>query len=440
MRRLTIDSAQVSSSAADGRPAGEDAGAARRVGHAGDLGRPHHAEVAQVRQHGDAEADADVGQRVLERREQVVDRAFDVLDEGRRHALRARLHVNRRRGDLQRVAGVGLAHPRVERQQRHALAVDRDLDLLGEVQHRHRGAADEPAERLVVQHHLERVVAVGRERVHHRDAAARADGRAFHLAHLRGGAADLVGDRGGAGVAVAGGEAADLAGRAQVAVHQGRRERLHVGDVVEAGADGVGRQVGGDVDVEVQQVLHRRGVLRAVQALERTTAGVRVERGQRVDARLERGRQLVEHGGVGPLRARGRHHAGAQLADHLLGDVDVRLGLRGVVAGQRHAARLAAFAMARRAVLPDQGRLLGGGHAGGRRDRVRRRRLRRGGAGGRHRGGLRARWSGRRSRRGRRTNRRALGDESGTADCSGQTRQQDLSHAHIMGPMRVGCR
>ena len=76
------------------------------------------------------------------------------------------------------------------------------------------------------------------------------------------GAADLVGGRRGARVAIADREAADLAGRAQVALHQRRRERLHVGDVVEAVADRVGRQEGVDVDVDAEQILAPRACTR----------------------------------------------------------------------------------------------------------------------------------------------------------------------------------
>ena len=45
----------------------------------------------QVRQRGDAEGDADlrVGQRVIDRRDQIVDRPFEPLDERRGHAMRA---------------------------------------------------------------------------------------------------------------------------------------------------------------------------------------------------------------------------------------------------------------------------------------------------------------------------------------------------------------
>ena len=131
------------------------------------------------------------------------------------------------------------------------------------------------AERLALhQADLDHVVAVGREHVGHRDAAARAQRRAGDLRHLRSAVRDLVGGGGGAGVAVADREAADLAGGAQIALHQLRREILHVGDVVEAGAHRVGRQVGVHVDVEAEQIAHGGGVLGAIEPLEWTPARV----------------------------------------------------------------------------------------------------------------------------------------------------------------------
>ena len=56
---------------------------------------PMMRHVAHVRQRGDAVADVDVGQRVLERRDQIVDRAVNPLNERHRDALRARADVNR---------------------------------------------------------------------------------------------------------------------------------------------------------------------------------------------------------------------------------------------------------------------------------------------------------------------------------------------------------
>ena len=174
-----------------------------------------------------------------------------------------------------------------------------------------------------------------------RDAAARADRRAVDVAHLRAGAADLVGDRGRAGVAIADREAADLARRAQVALHQRRRKRLHVGDVVEALADGVGRQERGDVDVDAEQVAHRVLVLRTVQALERTPAGIRDSARRRRRSRVSsESHERRDRGRVRAPRVGRRHHAGAQLADHLLRDVGMLSDGRGVEAGEHQLAGL----------------------------------------------------------------------------------------------------
>ena len=220
-----------------------------------------------MRHRGDAVGDADlgVGQRVVDRRDQVVDRPLELLEERRGHAVRAGRHVDRRR--LQHQGGRALVHLRVDRQQRAALAVDRHLDLLVG-----RRSAEQEAVGVAVQVDAEDVVAVGREGVHHRDAAAGAERRAVDALQLRGGLRHAVVRLARLGVAVAQRQRRHLAGRAQVAFHQRRREGLRVGDVVEALADGVGRQQRGDVDVERQQVLDRAGVLGAVEALEAARA------------------------------------------------------------------------------------------------------------------------------------------------------------------------
>ena len=87
---------------------------------------------------------------------------------------------------------------------------------------------------------------------------------------LRRGARHLV-DRARSGAASGSPSASRLTlrGRAQVALEHRRRHRLHVGDVVEVVADGVGRQERGDVDVDAEHVANRRGILGAIQALER---------------------------------------------------------------------------------------------------------------------------------------------------------------------------
>ena len=222
------------------------------------LNGPLDRELAEVRQRRDAEAGSDlrVGEAVIDRRQQVVGHRVEALHERRRQAMRAGLDVNPRRHDVHAVR-IRFAHARVDLEHRDALAVDRHFEQL---------ALDRAAEQLAgrdrVQLHAEAVVAVRRERVHRRDAAARAERRAFDVMHLRAGARHLVGELRRAGLRIADGQRADAARGAQVAFHQRRRERLRVGDVVEAGADRVGRQERVDVDVDRQQRAHRAACIR----------------------------------------------------------------------------------------------------------------------------------------------------------------------------------
>src|SRR4029453_2433750 len=119
-------------------------------------------------------------------------------------------------------------------------------------------------------------------------------------------------------VAIADGEPADLAGRAQIAFHQGRREALHVGDVVEAAPDGVGRQVGVHVDVEAEQVADRARVLGAVEPLEGAPAWIRRQRGGGVEFGFEYVDERAERRRVGASCAGRGHHAVAQLSVYIL--------------------------------------------------------------------------------------------------------------------------
>ena len=125
----------------------------------------------------------------------------------------------------------------VDVEQRHPLAVDRDLDLLASRRH-----AVEEAGGARVEVDLEDVLAIGWEVVDERDPAARTKRRTLDALHLRGSLRGFVRRLAGAGVWIADRQAADLAGRTQVAVHQRRRKGLDVRDVVEAVAHGVRRQ------------------------------------------------------------------------------------------------------------------------------------------------------------------------------------------------------
>ena len=162
---------------------------------------------------------------------------------------------------------------------------------------------------------------------------------------------------------IANGQHRDAAGGAEITFHQGRGERLDVSNVVEAVADRVGGKKRGDVDVEIEKVPDLARILGAIQALERAPPWIRIGRRGGVHARFERGDQLRELVRFGTSRACRRHHAGAQLVDHLFRELAIRIRTRDVPARERQIASLAAIVMATGAILLDELRLGGGAHA-----------------------------------------------------------------------------
>ena len=219
---------------------------------------------------------------------------------------------------LVRSVGIGHVHELVDVEQRDALPVDGYLDLFAL-----RDVAEELPRGGVVEGHLDAVLAIGGEVVQGGDAAAGAEGRpvdALPLGEVTGlGVGGLAREH----LQVAYRQPADLGGRVQVGVHERGGEQLDVGDVVEVGALGVEGQVEAGVDPEPEQVVHGGFVLRAVEALEGAGTGVGVARRGLVQGRLERLHQGQKRVARRPRKARGRHHAGAQLHDHALGDLGV---------------------------------------------------------------------------------------------------------------------
>ena len=172
-------------------------------------------------------------------------------------------------------------------EQRDALAVDRHFDLLAAQRCCRRAGR---STRCSID--AERVVAVGRKGVHDRDAAARAPRRALDVVHLRRGERQLVGRLASGWPSRRRAPAPAIAVRgAQIALDQRRRQRLRVGDVVEAVADRVGRQERVDVDIDVEQIVDGARVLGAVQPLERAAAGIGMQLRRRDRARLRAPRQ-----------------------------------------------------------------------------------------------------------------------------------------------------
>ena len=239
---------------------------------------------------------------------------------------------------LRRMRARRLAHEEhrhfVELEQLHALAVERHLELfaLGAL-------AEHLAETELQQRQPDHVLAVDREVVRDGRAAARAERLAFERLVLAEIALHRVGDLRRRGVAFADGQPADLRRRRDVALEQRRRHAEHVGDVVEAVARIVGRQQGGGIDVERQQIADRVLVLDAVHAVQRRASGIGAGRRGAIDGVLDRAGEGVERGALGPLGAGGRHQAGAHLADHLLPDLRVGAAI-GREAFEREAAGL----------------------------------------------------------------------------------------------------
>ncbi len=340
-----------------GRLAHEDLGAAGRGRHPGGRERTSDGHVAQMRQGGEAVGigDARAGNRPLERRDEILHRAFEPPHEGGRHPVRPSGDGNRLGAQVDAV-GVGAVHPPVDVEQRHARAVDRQLHLLGRLGGVQRGAAVavERARGLVIERHAEAVLAVGRKGVHHREAAAGAVGRALDLFTLRGQPRHRVAGLARGGGAVTHRQPADLGRRGEIRLHRRRRHELRVGDVVEVGALGVERQIGPRVHVEAHEVAHGARILGAVQALEGAAPRGRLAR-RGIGARFEGVSQGLEHALGRAASARRRHLPGAHLADHLLGDVE-RIGrLRHLIAGQTQPAGLGAIVVAGHTRLLDHG-------------------------------------------------------------------------------------
>jgi len=193
-------------------------------------------------------------------------------------------------------------------QQRHALAVDGDIDVLDRTSH------------AAAHVHADLIDAVGREGVLDHHAAARAVGGAVDLIPrvLRGEGRGLVEDLRQPGLAVPNGHAAHRRRGVEVALEQRGGERLHVGDVVEVGALLVEGQPVAGGHVEPQQIAHHALVLGTVEPLEGARA--RID-GARIHGLLQRFHERQEGVAAGALRARRGHHLRAQLANDLFGGV-----------------------------------------------------------------------------------------------------------------------
>ena len=262
--------------------------------------------------------------------------------------------------------------------QQHTAPVHGELGLVGQLEAAHR--PEVRAKELGV----DDVFAVERQRQPGETAAEGADRHAVDLRVLR---AVLANDEGlvaGNGRRVAHRQRAQLSGRVQVALEEHRRGAEQIGDVVEAVARFVRRQQRHGIDLEVEQVLDRVGVLRPVHPVHHRTAHVGLGRGGAIERRLHRGDEAVRGGVIRPRHAGRRHHAHSHLANDLLEQValleEIAGGVRGVEAFERQPPGLRTLVVTGDAVLLQQsamvwsrrgsrGRARFGGRAHGRRGR-----------------------------------------------------------------------
>ncbi len=139
-----------------------------------------------------------------------------------------------------------------------------------------------------MQQRPEVVFAIGREVVHHGDAAACSERRPFDMAYLRSGTGELVDIRGGFRFRISQSVAADLESSAHIAFHQGCRKLLRLSAVIESLiAETVLRQELGHILFDSKQVTHRVRVFVTRHPLKRPASRIRMKSRGPVHCRFE---------------------------------------------------------------------------------------------------------------------------------------------------------
>ena len=166
---------------------------------------------------------------------------------------------------------------------------------------------------------VELVFGIEREDASDKQSAAGAERQPLDVRVLRSIRLHAVGlGRDGNIAHVAHGNRRDAPGGGEIPLHQHRRHRQHVGDVVESVARVIGGQERGHVDVEIEEVVDRVRVLGPVEPAQRRPAwfGLRGRGG--VEPRFDRGGERRELRRFGPRQALRRHRSDEQFARHTL--------------------------------------------------------------------------------------------------------------------------
>ena len=135
----------------------------------------------------------------------------------------------------------------------------------------------------------------------------------------------------GIGVGLAAGARVGLAdrlhghrsGRGDVLIEECGRRLQHVGDVVEAIALSIRREQLGRIQLQPEQVINGIRVFFSIQPVKRDVPRVRVEGYRRVQIAFHPRHERVRLSAIRTSHARRRHHATAQLTDHLFPNLRV---------------------------------------------------------------------------------------------------------------------
>ena len=208
-----------------------------------------------------------------------------------------------------------------DREPLQQLAVEPDVELLRPA-HAHDVVLILPAET-----DFDEVLAVDRKVVANGDAAARSERQIFALPIvLHDVQRNLEGlERRNRGRKTRR-EPRDLTRHRQVAFQMRRRNREHVGEVVEAAVRGfVARQERLHIEVEREQVADRVVVFGAIETMDRVDpAGIRTRRPRAIDFAFQPARHRAIRGGIGARPSGRRHRAGPKLRDHALPHLGIR--------------------------------------------------------------------------------------------------------------------